>query len=127
MFLGLRTVIYPTTDLDGARSFVTAATGVTPYFDEPFYVGFDVGGFELALDPNGDPDRGVLAYWGVVDIDAAVAGLEALGAEVTSGIDEVGDDIRVATLRMPGSPGPLGVIQNPHYRQRIVESPGPGR
>jgi hypothetical protein len=44
MLLGLRTVIYPTSDVAAAVAFVTAVTGVEPCFDEPFYVGFDIGG-----------------------------------------------------------------------------------
>ena len=51
-FLGLRTAIYPVTDLAKARSWYSAVLGVAPYFDEPFYVGFNVGGFELGLDPD---------------------------------------------------------------------------
>ena len=54
MFLGLRTVIYPSPDLATAKAWYTQALGQDPYFDEPFYVGFNVGGYELGLDPNGD-------------------------------------------------------------------------
>lgn len=51
-FLGLRTTIYPVTDLAKAKAWYSAVLGVKPYFDEPFYVGFNVGGFELGLDPD---------------------------------------------------------------------------
>ena len=50
--LGLRTVIYHVSDLARAREWYTRAFGTTPYFDEPFYVGFQIGGFELGLDPD---------------------------------------------------------------------------
>ncbi len=42
-FLGLRTVIYHAPDLARARSWYSGALGIDPYFDEPFYVGFNVG------------------------------------------------------------------------------------
>ena len=47
MFQGLRTVIYRVPDLAKAKAWYTEAFGVAPYFDEPFYVGFQIGGFEL--------------------------------------------------------------------------------
>jgi len=51
------------------------------YFDEPFYVGFAVGGFELGLVPDGQPGlAGVQVYWGVADAAAELARLTALGA-----------------------------------------------
>src|SRR2546426_7717980 len=52
MVLGLRTVIYHVPDLPRAKQWYSAAFGVKPYFDEPFYVGFNIGGFELGLDPD---------------------------------------------------------------------------
>jgi hypothetical protein len=44
MLLGLRTAIYPATDLEAARNGYTQLLGHPPYFGEPFYVGFAVGG-----------------------------------------------------------------------------------
>ena len=57
-----------------------ALLGVEPYFDEPFYVGFDVGGYELGLLPDGDPADGALTYWGVDDVAAAFDAALAQGA-----------------------------------------------
>ena len=34
-------------DLDAAKRFYTAALKKPPYFDQPFYVGFDIDGYEL--------------------------------------------------------------------------------
>ena len=51
MLLGLRTVIYPAPDLAAAKRWFGAVLGVEPYFDEPFYVGFSVGGYELGSTP----------------------------------------------------------------------------
>ena len=40
---GLRTVIDPAPDLAAAKAWWTELLGFTPYFDEPFDVGFAVG------------------------------------------------------------------------------------
>ena len=47
MIQGLRTVIYPVDDITKGKEWYAQVTGRAPYFDEPFYVGFSVGGFEL--------------------------------------------------------------------------------
>jgi len=52
MILGLRTVIYHVSDLQRAKAWYSTAFDVQPYFDEPFYVGFNIGGYELGLDLN---------------------------------------------------------------------------
>ena len=101
MFQGLRTVIYQVGDLEQAKAWYSTVLGVKPYFDEPFYVGFNVGGFELGLQPDtaglsraGDS---VITYWGVSQIEAAFKRLLELGATVQDEIQDVGGDIRVAS------------------------------
>jgi predicted enzyme related to lactoylglutathione lyase len=118
MFRGLRTAIYNVGDIDRAKEWYGAVLGIRPYFDEPFYVGFDVGGFELGLQTD-DPgalraSTGVVAYWGVDDADAAFGRLLELGATGHSGVQDVGDGIRVATVLDPYG-NVLGVIENPHF------------
>ena len=54
LLLGLRTVIYHAPDLGASKAWFAGVLGVEPYFDEPFYVGFDVGGYELGLVPAAD-------------------------------------------------------------------------
>ena len=128
MFLGLRTVIYPARDLDATKAWFTALLGVEPYFDQPFYVGYDVGGYELGLDPSEQAAAtGPVTYWGVPDADESVARLVATGATVASPVTEVGDGIRVATVTDPSGLSTLGVIENPHFAARPVASAGPGR
>jgi catechol 2,3-dioxygenase-like lactoylglutathione lyase family enzyme len=114
VFLGLRTVIHPAPDLAAAKALFTRLLGVEPYFDQPFYVGFSVAGYELGLDPDADPGCGPVAYWGVADADAALAHLLANGAEADREVQDVGDSIRVARVLVPGS-GALGIIENPHF------------
>jgi len=45
----LRTVIYHAPDILAAKEWYINATGIQPYFDEPFYVGFDINGFGSGL------------------------------------------------------------------------------
>ena len=117
MFQGLRTVIYHVEDLEKAKEWYSKALKIKPYFDKPFYVGFNVGGYELGLDPDmagvKQGNAGV-AYWGVPDAKAAFNKLVELGAKSHSAVQEVGDDIRVATLTDPFG-NVLGIIENPHF------------
>jgi predicted enzyme related to lactoylglutathione lyase len=113
--LGLRTVIYPAPDLDAAKAWWSAFLGAGPYFDEPFYVGFDVGGYELGLLPDADPASGALAYWGVDDVAAAVDAAVAQGGTVHAAPADVGEGIVTATVTIP--PGSIvGFIRNPHFK-----------
>lgn len=113
-FEGLRTVIYPAPDLAAAKSWWTGLLGLEPYFDQPFYVGYEVAGYELGLLPTGDPADGALTYWGVPDAAAAVAVAIAAGATEHTPATEVGDGIVTATVRTPGG-AILGFIYNPHF------------
>ena len=117
-FLGLRTVIYHVSDIDLATAWYTSVLGQEPYFAEPFYVGFNVGGFELGLDPSGESPPGpggTVAYWGVEDATAAHAELLARGARENTPVQDVGGGIKVATVLDPFG-NVFGVIENPHFR-----------
>lgn len=121
MFLGLRTVIYHAPDIAAAKSWYAAAFGVAPYFDQPFYVGFQVGGFELGLDPDVSGVKvgnNAVAYWGVADIDAAYRHLLQLGGRSDSAVKDVGGDIKVATVADPFG-NVIGLIQNPHFKSAV--------
>jgi len=116
--LGLRTVIYAVPDVARARDWYAALVGRVPYFDQPFYVGFNVGGFELGLVPveTGTPTGagGVTTYWGVERLDGAWSRLLALGATGVEAPQDVGDGIRVAVALDPFG-NRLGLIENPHF------------
>ena len=118
MILGLRTVIYHVTDLKRAKEWYSTAFGVKPYFDEPFYVGFNIGGFELGLDPDPKGVKpgagGSVAYWGVPNADKAVEAFQRSGATLKSPVRDVGDNIRVATVADPFG-NLIGLIENPHF------------
>lgn len=115
MFQGLRTVIYPAPDLDAAKEWWSSVLGVQPYFDQPFYVGFNLEGYELGLDPNADAEAGSVAYWGVPDIAEAMGVLMGGGAQPNGDISDVGDGIRVASVLSPTG-SVVGVIENPHFK-----------
>ncbi len=112
---GLRTVIYPAADLVAAKTWWTNLLGFEPYFDEPFYVGYEVGGYELGLYPGADPADGALTYWGVENVAVAVAEAIASGATEHTPATEVGDGIITATVKTPGGVI-LGFIYNPHFK-----------
>ena len=111
---GLRTVIYPSPDLEQSKKWWTAFLGAGPYFDEPFYVGYNVAGYELGLLPDGDPADGALVYWGVSDVPAAVAAAMAEGAIEHVPPADVGGGIVTATVRTPAG-AIVGFIDNPHF------------
>lgn len=113
MLLGLRTVVYPVSDMSTAKAFYTTLTGKTPYFDEPYYAGYNLGGYELGLIP--DAGASVVTYWGVADIEAAHKELVQRGALPDGEIQDVGDGIRTAHLR-DGFGNTIGIIENPHFK-----------
>src|SRR5687767_2303180 len=84
MLKGLGTVIYPVSELNRAKVWYAKAFGQDPYFDEPFYVGFNIAGYELGLDPDPGASKpgagGGVAYWRVDDIEAAVRHFVSNGA-----------------------------------------------
>ena len=118
-FLGLRTAIYYVSDLAKAKAWYASALGVNPYFDQPCYVGFNVGGFELGLHPGtagpARAQRGVVTYWGVKNADETFERLLKLGAKKLEGVQDVGEGIRVATVIDPFG-NVLGLIENPHFK-----------
>lgn len=121
MIKGLRTVIYPVKDLAAAKEWYVKVFGDEPYFDQPFYVGFNVGGFELGLLPEGGTPgtTGSLAYWGVEDIEAEVKRITALGATIHGDIQDVGEGIQTVELADPFG-NLLCLIYNPHFDLKAV-------
>lgn len=117
-FLGLRTLIYKVNDLNAAKKWYIEALGYEPYFDEPFYVGFDVGGFELGLYPTDNEfikGTNIECYLGVNDVAASHARLISLGAREYTPLQDVGGGIIVSTVLDPFG-NILGLIYNPHFR-----------
>jgi predicted enzyme related to lactoylglutathione lyase len=118
MVKGLATVIYKVTDLERAKTWYSAAFQHTPYFDQPFYVGFNIAGYELGLDPDQASGRigagGSVAYWRVAILEDAVRHFVNAGAQVVAPPSDVGDGIKVATVADPFG-NLIGLIENPQF------------
>jgi len=117
--LGLRTTIYKVDDITKAKEWYATAFQVAPYFDEPFYVGFNVAGYELGLleerIPAANKTANVLSYWGVENIDRAVERFIELGATEDTKPTNVGGEIMVATVKdLWGNA--IGLIYNPDFK-----------
>ena len=100
----LRTVIYHVNDLPRAKAWYETITGIKPYFDEPFYVGFNINGCELGLDPDlskTTPGNQSVAYWIVTGIQSVVDRMLAEGGQLIDPVHNVGGDINVATVADP--------------------------
>jgi predicted enzyme related to lactoylglutathione lyase len=118
MFEGLRSAIYGVKDLSAAKAWYAQLLGQDPYFDQPFYVGFDVGGYELGLVPvDAEEDVGCVTYWGVPDADEAITRLIAFGATPRRQVQDVGGEIRLGSVTDPDG-NIVGVIFNPHFRAK---------
>jgi catechol 2,3-dioxygenase-like lactoylglutathione lyase family enzyme len=111
---GLRTVIYPTSDLANAKAWWTEFLGFGPYFDEPFYVGYNVAGYELGLMPSEDPSAGPTTYWAVDDVAQSIGAALSQGATEREAPQDVGDGIIVASMVTPLGQV-VGLIYNPHF------------
>lgn len=104
MLRKLRTVVYHVDDIQKAREWYVMATGIQPYFDEAFYVGFDVNGSELGLDPDlkgVQEGNNAVAYWSVDGMPALVEKLVIAGASIVKEIANVGGGITVAEIKDP--------------------------
>ena len=111
---GVQTAAYAAPNLAESKAFYTRVLGFDPYIDEPTYVGFNVGGYELALDPLAGVGGGVVVYWGVEDIEAEYVRLLRLGARPHKPIANVGGDLRVAIVLDPAG-NHFGIIYNPAF------------
>jgi len=124
MLLGLRSAFCYVDDIAAAKTWYSKVLGFPPYFDQPFYVGFNVGGYELGLSPEkegpekeapGTQPRAYGAYWGVKDVKAVYARLLELGAEPRGEIQDVGEGILLVDVLDPWG-NVFGIIENPNFR-----------
>lgn len=117
--LGLRTAIYKVEDIDTAKDWYAKAFQTKPYFDEPFYVGFNIQGYELGLQPeekpNAEKPESVTAFWGVEDIHLEYERLLNLGSSEHEKPTNVGGELMVASVKDPWG-NVLGLIYNPEFK-----------
>lgn len=115
--LGLRTVVYKVPDLNEAKIWYTKAFSIEPYFDEPFYVGYNIGGYELGLLPIEDEKNifgnSVVSYWGVEDVAESLRHMVSCGARIHEEPHDVG--VTVASVKDPWG-NIIGLIYNPHFK-----------
>jgi predicted enzyme related to lactoylglutathione lyase len=108
---GMKTIIYPVKDLAATKAVYTALLG-EPHTDAPYYVGYNVNGQEIGLNPQGHA-QGMsdgLGYWHVPDVEKAVAELVAAGATVRQEPHDVGGGALIATVTDPDG-NTVGLIQ----------------
>ena len=116
--LGLRTVGYQVSDINAAKKWYANVFETEPYFDEPFYVGFEIGGFELGLQPDQPSTEkleSVVAYWGVENVQQEFDRFVAASATAIEEPQDVGGDIVVAKVKDPWG-NIIGLIYNPHFK-----------
>ncbi|HEY5024983.1 MAG TPA: VOC family protein [Acidimicrobiales bacterium] len=109
----LQSIVHPVRDLEAAKAIHTALLGTEPHTDQPFYVGFNVGGVEIGLDPRGH-EKGLTApvpYISVADLDAALTEVQEAGATLASEPQDVGGATRIATVT-DADGNTLGLIQS---------------
>lgn len=113
MASGLSTIIYPVSDLAQAKALFSQFLGVEPTTDAPYYVGFEVDGQQIGLDPNGHRSgmSGPVGYRFVDDIEASLQSLLDAGAQLQQAVKDVGGGRRIASVR-DADGNVLGLMQD---------------
>jgi predicted enzyme related to lactoylglutathione lyase len=114
MTSGMRTIIFPVSDLDRAKAVFTALFGAAPSMDAPYYVQFDVDGLQVGLDPNGSKQGlpGPVPYWSVDDIEKSLQSLTEAGAQQLQAPRDVGGGMLIASVT-DADGNPIGLKQEP--------------
>ena len=105
--------IYPVKDLAKAKTLYSELLGVEPYMDEAYYVGFNVEGQDVGLDPNGHRQgmTGPVGYWHVDDIKRSVKALLDAGAEAQQEVKDVGGGKLIVSVK-DADGNVIGLIQS---------------
>jgi predicted enzyme related to lactoylglutathione lyase len=130
MLRGFATISYWADDVKAARAWYNELLGIEPYFarpdaENPAYLEYRLGDYQHELgiidrryapyDASSSP-AGVVMYWHVDDIDAAVERLLAMGATLLEPRTERGEGTGFVTASVVDPFGNiLGVMANPHY------------
>jgi predicted enzyme related to lactoylglutathione lyase len=96
MTTAIRSQVIPVSDIGAAKALYTALLGA-PHTDTPYYVGYNVDGFEVALAP-GDVQGGPVAYIDVDDLDGVRETLLSAGATERTAPQQVAPETRVCVL-----------------------------
>jgi predicted enzyme related to lactoylglutathione lyase len=95
---GMKTIIYPVTDINRAKQLFSALLGAEPYVASDFYVGFRVGDQQIGLDPHGHKE-GMTGYFHVSDIHKSLQALVDAGAHILQEIKDVGGGGLIASVK----------------------------
>jgi predicted enzyme related to lactoylglutathione lyase len=111
---GIKTVIYPVTDIAQAKTLYSRLLGVEPDMDEAYYVGFRVGDQDIGLDPNGHNQgmTGPVGYWHVDDLKKSLKLLLDAGAQAQQEVKDVGGGKLTASVK-DADGNAIGLIQSP--------------
>ncbi len=107
----------PTDKLTDVRDWYAEIFG-QPSFDQPFYVGFNIDGYEFGLHPKEGREWGIIPYFGVANVHASHLKLtrKATDAHSVTKINSVGEGIELGTVACTSNPeGEVGLIQNPKF------------
>jgi catechol 2,3-dioxygenase-like lactoylglutathione lyase family enzyme len=111
---GMQTVIYPVHDLAASKELFTRLLGVQPTTDEDHYVGYDLAGQHIGLDPHGHA-RGLTeptSYWHVDDIRGTMTALIERGAVEQQAVVDVGGGKLLGSVS-DADGNVIGLIQSP--------------
>jgi predicted enzyme related to lactoylglutathione lyase len=107
---GIKTVIYPASDLARAKAAFSAVLGAAPDMDEPYYVQFTVNGQAIGLDPHGH-QSGAVVYFHVTDIKGTLQALVEGGAQVDQDVKDVGGGRLIASVK-DADGNLIGILQD---------------
>ena len=107
---GVKTVLYPVTDMTQSKTVFQKLLGVEPYADQPYYVGFKVGDQDIGLVP-GNPEAGMTAFYHVDDIKDSLQILVDAGAKIIQDVKNVGGGRLIASAKDTDN-NIIGLIQN---------------
>src|SRR5437773_2692968 len=96
---GIKTIVYPVTDLARAKPLYSKFLGVQPYVDQAYYVGFRVGDQEIGLAPQRQNQgmTGPVCYRDVDDIKKHLRLLLDTGAQAQQEVKDVGGGKLIAS------------------------------
>jgi predicted enzyme related to lactoylglutathione lyase len=101
---GLRSCIYRVPELDSAREWYSRVFKTEPYFVEEYYVGFNIGGYELGLLPDATPreiNLSGISYWDTSEIGKSLKEFTEAGAKIVEDVQDVGDGVKLAAVSDP--------------------------
>jgi predicted enzyme related to lactoylglutathione lyase len=102
----IRSLVIPVSDVDAAKAVYTALLG-SPHTDESYYVGYNINGFEVGLNPAGE-GGGPVTFADVEDLDMTRDTLLAAGATQRDAPRQVAAEMRVCVL-VDADGNPIGL------------------